>query len=241
MRNSNLTAALIVAVGLVLAGFFVGRGFHQGRASDRYVTAKGVAERDVVADIALWPLRFVATSDDLAAAQAEIKENHQKILAFLEKHGIDPAAVQVKRMAVNDLLANPYRSGPVQSRYIVEQTLMVRTPECKTVAAASQAVGELIDGGVVLSSSGGPESGPTFLFTRLSSLKPEMIAEATSRAREAAEQFAKDSGSVIGKIRKANQGVFVILARDRAPGIQEAGQLNKTVRVVSTLEYYLKD
>ncbi|GAG28678.1 unnamed protein product, partial [marine sediment metagenome] len=53
--------------------------------------------------------------------------------------------------------------------------------------------------------------------------------------------FAKDSGSVIGKIRKANQGVFVILARDRAPGIQEAGQLNKTVRVVSTLEYYLKD
>ena len=241
MKNAGFWSAAILAVGVALGGYFVGNGFFRGRAADRTVTVKGVSERDVTADVALWPLRFVATNDDLAKAQAEIKQSHQKVLAFLEKQGIDPKSAEVARLEVNDLLANPYRSGPMESRYIVAQTVMVRTNEPATVVKASQNVGELVDAGVVLSSQGGYESDPTYLFTRLNDLKPEMIAEATAQARRAAEQFAKDSGSRIGRIRQANQGLFEILPRDRAPGIFEAGQLYKTVRVVSTVDYYLRD
>jgi hypothetical protein len=236
-----MRGTFLLALGIAVAGWFVGDGFFKGRAADRFVTVKGVSERDVTADVALWPLRFVSTHDDLKQAQATIKQSHQKALAFLERHGIDSGASEVQKLEVNDRLANPYRSGPMQSRYIITETLMVRTDDPGTVDKASQAVGELVDQGVVLSSAGGPASGPTFLFTRLSELKPEMIAEATAEARRAAEQFAKDSGSEIGAIRRANQGVFVILARDRAPGIMEGSQLHKTVRVVSTIEYYLKD
>ena len=83
--------------------------------------------------------------------------------------------------------------------------------------------------------------GPTFLFTRLNEIKPPMIAEATASARQAAEQFAKDSQSRLGSIRQANQGVFVILPRDQAPGASEESQRVKTVRVVTTVEYYLRD
>jgi hypothetical protein len=183
----------------------------------------------------------VSTNDDLKEAQAAIKKSHQHVLTFLERHGIDPAAAEIQRLEVNDLLANPYRSGSTQSRYIITETLMVRSEDTGTIEKASQAVGELVDAGVILSASGGPATGPTFLFTGLNELKPEMIAEATAEARRAAEQFAKDSGSEIGTIRRANQGVFVILARDRAPGIMEGSQLQKTVRVVSTIEYYLRD
>jgi hypothetical protein len=77
------------------------------------------------------------------------------------------------------------------------------------------------------------------VFTRLNDLKPAMIAEATANARAAAEQFARDSGSAPGDIRQANQGVFVILPRDQAPGINESSQLQKIVRVVSTVQYLL--
>jgi len=241
MKNAGFWSAAILAVGVALGGYFVGIGFFRGRAADRTVTVKGVSERDVTADVALWPLRFVATNDDLAKAQAEIKQSHQKVLAFLEKQGIDPKSAEVARLEVNDLLANPYRSGPMESRYIVAQTVMVRTNDPATVVKASQNVGELVDAGVVLSSQGGYESDPTYLFTRLNDLKPEMIAEATAEARRAAEQFAKDSDSKIGKIRQANQGVFVILPRDPAPGMMEGGQPQKTVRVVTTVDYYLKD
>lgn len=236
-----MKGALVLGIGIAVAGWFVGDGFVKGRAGDRFVTVKGVSERDVQADVALWPIRFVATDEDLGQAQRAIKQHHQHVLAFLKRHGIDPAAAEVQRLEVNDLLANPYRSGSTQSRYIITETLMVRSEDTGTIEKASQAVGELVDAGVVLSSTGGPDSGPTFLFTGLNELKPEMIAEATAEARRAAEQFAKDSGSEIGTIRRANQGVFVILARDRAPGIMEGGQLQKTVRVVSTIEYYLKD
>ena len=107
--------------------------------------------------------------------------------------------------------------------------------------AVSQKVDELVDAGVVFSMGEGYRStGPAYLFTRLNDIKPDMIAEATANAREAAQQFAEDSGSSLGGIRRANQGVFVIQPRDGAPGIAESSQLNKTVRVVATIDYYLK-
>lgn len=242
MQNgSSFFHALVIGMGIAVAGWFVGDGFFRGRAADRFVTVKGISERDVQADTALWPIRFVATDDDLGRAQTKIKEGHKQALAFLQRYGIGPAATEIDKLEVTDSLANPYRSGPVQSRYIIAETLMVRSKDPATIVKASQAVGELVDAGVVLSSVGGPQTGPTFLFTRLNDLKPAMIAEATANARLAAEQFAKDSGSRIGRIRQANQGVFVILPRDRAQGISEEGQRQKTVRVVSTVEYYLKD
>ncbi|KPK70185.1 hypothetical protein AMJ82_03750 [candidate division TA06 bacterium SM23_40] len=234
-------SAVILGIGVALGGFFIGTGFYRGRATDRIVTVKGISERDVEADVALWPLRFVATHDNLREAQSQIKRSHDDVMRFLESHGIAPEEAEVQQLEVTDVLTNPYRTGPTLSRYIIEQTIMVRTSDPAKISNASQAVGELVDAGVILSSGVMGRSGPTYLFTNLSDLKPEMIAEATAQARRAAEQFAQDSGSRIGKIRRANQGVFVILARDRAPGISEESQLHKTVRVVSTVEYYLKD
>jgi len=242
MKREWLAPAALAALGITLAGWFVGRGFERGRSADRYVTVKGISERDVKADVALWPLRFVATNNSLAAAQAEVKRSHQKVLAFLAKHGIGAEAVRVHQLQVTDRLANPYTQAQGGgNRYIVAETLMVRTDDVDLVAAASQAVGELVDAGVVLQSDMGASGGPTYLFTRLSELKPGMIAEATANARAAGEQFAKDSGAELGGIRRANQGLFVIMARDRAQGVTEQGSLEKTVRVVSTIDFYLED
>ena len=233
-------ALALVAAGIALGGWFIGQGFLKGRTADRFVTVKGVSERDVLADIALWPIQFAATDDDLSRAQARISASREKVLAFLSAHGIDSAAVQVHRLAVQDLYANAYRSGPVQSRFIIQQTLMVRGAETEKIQKASQDIDTLVEAGVVLSSDGPTNGAPTYLFTRLSEHKPAMIAEATANARRAVEEFAADSGSRIGRIRHANQGVFVILARDRAPGINEQSQREKTIRVVTTIEYYLE-
>lgn len=241
MERQRIVPALMLALGIAAAGWLVGRGFIKARAADRFVTVKGVAEREVQANIALWPLRFVATSDNLSEAQSKIKRSSASVYSFLKRAGIDSSSISVDKTEVTDVLANPYRSGTTQSRYIIAQTIMVRTDQIDKVSAASQSVGALVDAGVVLSSQGGPDSGPTYLFTQLNALKPDMIAEATSSARKAAEQFAKDSGSELGGIRTANQGVFEILPRDRAPGIFEGSQMNKTLRVVTTVEYLLED
>jgi uncharacterized protein len=237
----TLLAAVVLAFGVALGGWFVGRGFVAARAGERYVTVKGVAEREVKADLALWPMRFVATSNQLAEAQQKIRSDSDRVLAFLAENGIAATAVEVQSLQVNDLLAQPYRSGPIESRFIVAETLMVRTGEVDRIAAAGQKIGDLVAAGLVLTSEGQPSPGPVYLFTKLNDIKPPMIAEATRSARDGAEQFAKDSGSRIAGIRRASQGLFQILARDDAPGMPADSQIAKTIRVVSTIDYALAD
>jgi hypothetical protein len=163
------------------------------------------------------------------------------VYAFLARGGIDTTSVQLQALEVSDALANRFpgeRAGP---RYVIQQTVMVRSGAPDVVMRASQRVSELVAAGVVLSSTGEYGiGGPTFVFTKLNQLKPSMVKEATANARAAAEQFAADSRSQLGGIRQANQGVFVILPRDQAPGINEGAQLQKTVRVVSTVQYFLE-
>lgn len=234
------SAALLVAVGLALGGFFIGKGFVEGRLGDRFVTVRGLAESEVRADLAIWPMRFVATGDDLTQVHARLAMDAEKIVQFLVRNGLPRESIELQSLEVTDLLAQAYRSGPVDSRFILTQVLVARSDNVDVIAAASQKVSELVDAGVVLSAEYG-SSGPVYLFTGLNHVKPEMIAEATVNARMAAEQFAVDSGSRLGGIRRANQGLFQILPRDNAPDMMEHKQINKTLRVVTTVEYYLAE
>jgi uncharacterized protein len=236
-----LLPAAVLAVGLALAGWFVGHGFMPGRTAARYVEVKGLAEQEVAADLALWPLRFVTTGDDLAIAQTKITRDTREVFGFLARHGIDTSGVQLLALEVSDAEANRFQGERGGTRFVIQQTVMVRSTKPEVVLSASQRVSELVRAGVVLSSSGEYGiGGPTFVFTRLNELKPAMVNKATANARAAAEQFAEDSKTTLGDIRYANQGVFVILPRDQAPGVNEGGQLQKIVRVVSTVQYLLE-
>lgn len=239
--NRELLRPAILALGMVIAGLLVGGGFARGRAADRYVTVKGISEREVQADLAIWPLRLVSASDDLATANTQLQESLRKIREFLRAQGIDPAQSTLQDFSVMDAQTNQYSGGVTAgARFVIRQTVVVRSTQPQLISAASQRVSELVSAGVVLSSGGEyGNGGPTFVFTGLNKLKPAMIGEATARARESAEQFARDSKSTIGGIRRASQGIFEILPRDQADGITEASQIVKTVRVVSTIDYAL--
>lgn len=239
----NTTRTLILAAAIALAGLFVGLGFARGRACDRFVVVKGVEERPVRADLAIWPLHLVSADNDLSRAHARLEENVRRVRAFLEQQGIESTHVALQDFSVSDAQANQYGgASQAGSRFVIKQTVVVRSTDPDRIQRASQRVGELVTAGVVLSSGAeyGGGGGPTFVFTKLNALKPQMIAQATARAREAAEQFAHDSRASIGGIKQASQGVFEILARDQAPGINEPSQIEKTVRVVSTVEYFLR-
>jgi hypothetical protein len=233
----RLSAAVVLALGLAAAGWQVARGLVAMRTADRSVEVRGLAERDVRADLAIWPLRFVVTGNDLAAAQGQIADAEARIRAFLESGGLPAEAVSVQGFDVTDALAQVYRSGPVESRFVVMETLLVRTQDVDRVAALQQRAGELAAAGVALTS----ESAPAFVFTRLNDVKPGMIAEATRAARIAAEQFAQDAAARIGGIRRGSQGLFQILPRDDVPGLPPERQIDKELRVVSTIEFYLVD
>jgi len=245
LNQNNLTLpALTVAIGIAIAGLLVGNGFARGRASERYVSVKGVAEQEVRADLAIWPIRVVGVGNDLAAANAKVVTSIAGVRKFLARHSVDTSQVQLTAFTVSDVEAAEYGGNRRANRFLIKQTLLVRSNQPDRVLAASQQVSELAAIGVAISSGtsdyGPGADGPSFVFTGLNQLKPKMIADATARAREAGEQFAKDSHSTLGDIRQANQGVFEILPRDQAPGLSEGSQIAKIVRVVSTIDYFLR-
>lgn len=235
----KVIAALILGLSAIISASLISDGLTDLRTGDRYVTVKGVAEREVNADLALWPIRFVATGVSLSEAQDKARSSRNAIMAFLKLQAIGDSAVELQRLDVTDTRANPYQDNNNEQKFIISQTLMVRSEDIEKIRQAAQGVSELVDSGVVLSSDYGP-SGPTYLFNGLNDIKPGMIAEATASAREAASQFAEDAKTELGDLRRANQGVFQILARDQAPGVSEQQHPVKTVRVVSTVEYYLR-
>lgn len=233
-----LIAPLVLALALAYAGWQVKDGLQSFNSADRVVTVKGLAQQDVKATLALWPISYTETGNDLTALQNEMDAKGQRIMTFLKQYGIEENEVELQQVNVQDVLANAYRNNDGgANRYILTQGYMVRTNKVDDIARAAQNVGALVKQGVVLANNG---SGPTYLFTGLNDIKPQMIADATKNAREAAEQFAADSGENVGGIKRANQGVFQILARDDTYMLPEQNQLYKTVRVVSTIDFYLE-
>ncbi len=236
--RSNTPAAavlgVLVGLGLALAGFFIGRAVFEARAAQRFVTVKGLAERELRANLAIWPIVFNTTGDDLSAVQGELDRDAAAVQAFLAEQGFAAEQSSVSPPRVTDYLAQGYRGdrGPAE-RYAAEASVVVRSPDVDRVLAAMQRSGELVKTGVAVLRS--YEYQPQFLYTDLEAIKPEMIATATVDARRAAEQFARDSGSQVGAIRNAQQGYFSI--EDRDPFSPDW----KKIRVVTTVEYFLVD
>jgi len=243
LRN-NTVLGILLALGLIFGGWILGAQIKATRLSDRYVTVKGLVERKVKSDLAIWPLPYKEAGNDLAALYAKTEADKKTILQFLAEQSIQPNEIEIGITRVVDTQANEYGSGNrAPNRYIVEQPVTVRTGRVDQVAAAAQKTIQLLQKGVVL--GGNPGQGLSYKFTSLNSIKPDMITEATRNARAAADRFAADSGSKVGAIRQANQGVFSILPADGGGDASEGGygtadsSLMKTVRVVTSVDYYL--
>jgi hypothetical protein len=175
--SRGLLRPAILAAGIALAGGLIGHGFVRARASDRFVTVKGISERKVQADIAFWPIMLSAADNDLHAAQSRVDAQMEQVKAFLVKQELDASGFEVQSPSVSDAWTNQYQDRTkVATRFVVNQTLMVYSEKPQAVATASRKVGELVSAGMVLNSG----QGPIFMFTRLNDIKPEMIAEATS-------------------------------------------------------------
>lgn len=230
--NNNFRAALVLALGIVVAGYFIGDALIRARAADRYVTVRGLAERTLPANLALWPVVFSITSNDLTDLQRQADEGVARVRAFLEKD-FPAEQISVSAPRVQDREAQGMmNSGRAMDRFSAEVTVTLRTDNIDAARQAMQRSGELVKQGVAVIRS--YEYNTQYLYTDLDKIKPEMIAEATKDARRAAEQFAKDSGSQVGAIRNAQQGLFSIEDRDQfSPEF-------KKVRVVTTVEYQLQ-
>ena len=233
---SSFTLGITLSLGIIIASILISDALVELRAANRYVTVKGLAEQEVDADLAIWPITFEDADNDLSLLYQRLGEKRESIHAFLLSGGLSEQDISFLPPQVMDFHAHKYSYGKEKRplRYRVETTLLVRTENVPLVKKLMEQSTELINRGIVIIQADYQRS-TEFLFTGLNAIKPKMIEEATKNARKAAEQFAKDSGSTVGKIRNARQGLFTITNRDKnSPD-------RKKIRVVTTVEYFLVD
>ena len=239
MNSSRTREAAIlgafVCVGLVVLGYLISSTAIRVKGMDRIVTVKGLAEREVEANIAIWPIKFNEANNDLTQLYSVIENKSDLIVKFLKNNGFADEEITVSQPAIVDKQAQNYGdASKIQFRYTASTTITVYSDKVSLVRETMKKVVELVKEGIALSGQD-YQNKSEFLFTELNKIKPEMIEEATQNAREVATKFAIDSKSKLGKIKKASQGQFSINDRDTST------QYIKKVRVVSTIEYYLSD
>ncbi|WP_321368256.1 SIMPL domain-containing protein [uncultured Desulfuromusa sp.] len=232
---SAFILGIFIFIGLSSLGFLLGNAVVDFKQYDRSVTVKGLSEREQNADTVIWPIQFTAAGNDLESLYGSIEQSTANIQEFLVKNGITPAELTFSSPAITDKSAQQYgNNARAEFRYTAVQTVTVYSHNIEAVRSVMGKLSELGKRGIVFT-GGNHQARTEYIFSRLNEIKPEMIEEATRKAREVAEKFASDSQSKLGKIKRASQGQFSIRARNNNhPHI-------KKIRVVSTIEYYLSD
>ena len=235
MDKGKFYSGLFVMIGLIVLGMMMPRAVDKFRSFDRMVNVKGLCEKEVKADKVIWPVVYRVMADDVQSVYDQTDSNNAAIIAFLKAGGIKDSEITVSVPEISDKYATEYGSNDRAFRYIAKNVITVYTSDVDAVLALMSRQSDLLKKGIVTGGSNQWENPVEFKYEGLNEIKPEMIEEATRNAREAAEKFAKDSDSRLGKIKTANQGTFTIENRDsNTPYI-------KKVRVVTSVTYYLKN
>ncbi len=228
------TEAVLLTIGLIAMGAEIRQGINNFVEKDRVVTVKGLAEMEVPANKVTWPLMYKEVGNDLATLYNKISDTNSAIVNFLKKKGITEDEISINAPEIIDMQAERYNSNPVPYRYNVTTVITVTSSKVDLVRSLISEQGELLKQGIAIT-GGDYRYNITYDYTGLNDVKPQMIEEATKNARKAAQKFAKDSDSELGKIKRASQGQFSINDRDaNTPYI-------KRIRVVTTIDYSLED
>ena len=230
---SKILAALVLGCGFALSGYFISNGLTNSRQYARFVEVKGLAERVVKADEAIWTVNIKLVNNELPALYQAIDDAQGKMRKFLVKQGVHDNEISTNPVSVTDNQSVSYNQNQAMPRYSADTGLTVSTKNVDQVAAAIQKTGDLIQQGVVVTTSN-----VIYRFNALNGIKPAMLDEATQSAHEAAQSFASNAKASLGYIRRATQGLFTI--SDANSSYDAGNAIMKKVRVVTTIEYQLK-
>ncbi len=238
MSIDRIVAALLVAAGLSAAGWTVSQGLERFRMSERTITVKGLAEREVDSDFAVWTLTFRRAGNVFGDVQKALAADREQVAAFLRKAGIEDAEVEVRPLQVTDVYSREYSQSNQPMRYTGNGQVLVKSARVAEIGKAALAIDPLIQSGLMI--EGG--SGPRYQLRGFNEVKAPLLAEATRNAREQASKFAAEAGATLGRLKSANQGVIRISGDgDGGDGDFDDGSARvKRLRVVSTFQYELR-
>ncbi|MES3039261.1 MAG: SIMPL domain-containing protein [Bdellovibrionota bacterium] len=224
---------IIIALTIAFSAFLIGKGLEHFNRDERIISVRGLAEKEVEANIAVWKITFNVSSDKIDDVRTQLPAAQGNIQDFLIKAGFDLKEIS-KDSNIRDRQAQEYGEGK-GNRFVATGIYTIKTAQVKKVEEAVQSLDELLRKGVVITAST-----KSFYFTNLNEIKPAMLDEATKNAKEAAEGFAKSMNVNVGKLKSASQGVFTIENAIGNGGYSEGdSSIDKKIRVVTQVDFYI--
>lgn len=227
----NHLSALILAAGVALSGFFVYLGISDFSNKDRYVTVRGLSERQVLADKATWSLSSSLSGNDVESLYVRLEPRMQQVIEFLKSKGVTEEEIFRQAPTVYDRsdMYDWEKKRAYMDQYEVSGHLTIVSTDVEKIRNLYLNQLDLMQAGVTIETY----NSPSCEYTGLNDLKPEMVEEATRNARIVGDKFAADAKCTLGSIRSARQGQFEVYSDEILPHL-------RNVRVVTTIEYYLK-
>ena len=229
IKESIILALAVIGLGVCLYSAIIGV-----KDRERVINVRGLAEREVKADYVIWPIVFKEVGNDLAILYEAVQGKTQALEKFLQDNGISSEEIEKGSPDITDTESEIYSNEKRPYRYVATVVLTVASKNVDKVREIMGKQGELLKQGIAFSGDD-YRYRKIYSFNGLNEIKPTMIDEANKNARAAAEKFATDSESKLGKIKTATQGQFSISNRD------ENTPFIKNVRVVTSVQYFLED
>jgi hypothetical protein len=234
-RTNILLPAIVISVGIAAAGYFIGQTMFNSKVGINTAEVKGLAERRVKSDRAYWQVQYTVSgrdSDAIPELYERSKADQSTIVSLLLESGFDEQEVTRGVVDYNRLEFRDENQNLVDEKHLLTGAIEVETDKVQLVSEARSKLNELIALGVDIRNNP-----PSYYFTSLNDIKPEMLMEATTNARLAANEFAANADVDVGGIRDARQGGFII--RDVGQKYTDTTKIEKDVRVVTTITFYL--
>lgn len=238
-RNGLL---ILLSVVIVFLSLYI--AMNNLKSPDRYVTVRGLSERSVRADTAVWTISFSTSDQSIERANERIAKDRLLILDFLKAHRIQDQEIATLETRVIDLFCRGDKPAPETPRYQIRSAIRVTSARVLDVQSANAAIGEVMRQGVMIGAEYDNGPNPVYYFSGLQSLRPEMFSQALKSAHELALQFSRDTQTPLGSIRRAYQGVFEVsglaMGGDYQSSQNELASIDKKVRLVCTIDYILR-
>lgn len=230
----SFVLGFFIFIGLGTLGYFFKTAFMESKNLERTVIVKGLSEKEVLSNIVIMPIKLTRTSNNLESLIINVDNYTNKVIMFLKENGLKEEDITLGAISIVDKMANEFSNQEFSIRYLATKVINIYSSEIEKVRALSGKLSELSQAGILFKTDD-YDSKIEYVYTKLNDIKPSMIEEATSNARAVAQKFAHDSNSKLGKIKKATQGQFEVISRDKN------SEHIKNIRIVSTVEYYLID
>lgn len=239
--TGRIVSAAVAGVSLLLATVVAGWFLSNTKLASTTIRVKGFAARPIVSDFGIWKGQVTVRHPQIAAAYARLAEDMGRVAVFLQERHVMPGAseslpVQIEiRYRRNE---HGQETGEIDS-YTLSQILVVRMDDVRLLSTVFKESTQLIKDGVEFRSFD-----PEYYYTKLDSLKIEMLGEATRDAQARAHEIAVNGGIKIGRLKAAQQGIFQITPRYSTEissyGMLDTSSIEKTIRAIVDAEFSVR-